>query len=70
MNHIPHHWQEARRLHAWHLKRQGWAQRRIAEALGISEGAVSQWMTRARDAGPNALRRRLAPGAPQRLSPE
>jgi transcriptional regulator with XRE-family HTH domain len=33
-----HNWKEARR------KEQGWSQRQIAEALGISEGAVSQWL--------------------------
>jgi transposase len=70
MNPTPHNWKEARRLQAWHLKLQGWPQRQIAEALGVSEGAVSQWMARARDAGPEALRRRPPPGAPQRLSPE
>ena len=68
MNPTPHHWKEARRLQAWHLKQQGWAQRQIAEAVGVSEGAVSQWMTRAREAGPEALRRRPPPGAPRRLS--
>jgi transposase len=30
------------------LKQQGWKQKRIAEALGVSEGAVSQWMVRGR----------------------
>jgi transposase len=68
MNPTPHTWKEARRLQAWHLKQHGWSQRRIAEALGVSEGAVSQWMTRAGDAGPEALRRRPSPGAPRRLS--
>jgi transposase len=67
MNPTPHTWKEARRLQAWHLKQQGWSQRRIAEALGVSEGAVSQWMKRAGDAGPEALRRRPSPGAPRRL---
>jgi transposase len=57
-------------MQAWHLKPRGWAQRQMAEALGVSEGAVSQWMTRARDAGPEALRRRPPPGAPRRLSPD
>ena len=42
MNPPPHNWQEARRLQAWQLKRQGWSQRQIAEAVGVSEGAVSQ----------------------------
>jgi transposase len=70
MNQTPHNWKEARRIQAWHLKQRGWSQRQIAEALGVSEGAVSQWMTRAREVGPEALRRRPAPGAPRRLSPE
>jgi transposase len=68
MNHAPHDWKEARRIQAWRLKQQGWSQRHIAEALGVSEGAVSQWIKRAREAGPNALRRRPPPGAPRRLS--
>jgi transposase len=70
MNSTPHNWKEARRLQAWHLKQQGWPQRQIAAALGVSEGAVSQWMARARGVGPEALRRRPPPGAPRRLSPE
>ena len=36
-------WREARRFRAWALKEQGWSQVRIAEALGVTEGAVSQW---------------------------
>jgi transposase len=70
MNPTPHTWKEARRLQAWHLKQQGWSQRQIAVAMGVSEGAVSQWMTRAREAGPAVLRRRPPPGAPRRLSPD
>jgi transposase len=70
MNPRPRSWKEARRLQAWHLKQQGWPQRQIAVALGVSAGAVSQWMTRARKAGPDALRRRPPPGAPRRLTPE
>jgi transposase len=46
MNLTPYTWKEARRLQAWHLKQQGWSQRQIAQALGVSEGAVSQWMPR------------------------
>jgi transposase len=69
MNPSPTHWKEARRLQAWQLKQKGWSQRQIAEALGVSEGAVSQWMARARNVGPEALRRRPPPGAPRRLSP-
>jgi transposase len=70
MNPTPHTWKEARRLQAWHLKQQGWPQRRIAEALGVSEGAVSQWMKRGREGGPEALRRQPPRGAPRRLSPD
>jgi transposase len=70
MNSTPHHWQEARRLHAWLLKQNGWPQHPIAEALGVSEGAVSQGMPRIRDRGPEALRHCPHPGASRRLSPE
>jgi transposase len=38
--------------------------------MGVSEGAVSQWMTRAREGGLEALRHRPPPGAPRRLSAE
>jgi transposase len=68
MNRSPTHWKEARRLQAWHLKQHGWAQRRIAEALGVSEGAVSQGMTRVRAKGPDALRHHPPPGAACRLT--
>jgi transposase len=62
-------WREGRRLRALELKQQGWSQQRIAEALGVSKGAVSQWMKRARDGGGvEALKRRPAPGARPRLS--
>jgi transposase len=68
MNRSPHNWKEARRLQAWRLKQRGWSQRQIAEALGVSEGAVSQWMRRARNSGPDALRHRPPPGARRRLT--
>ena len=68
MNPTLHNWKAARRVQAWSLKPQGWPQRQIAEALGVSEGAVRQWMTRAREGGPDALRHRPPPGAPRRLS--
>src|SRR5579884_661657 len=41
-------WREYRREQAWALKQQGWKQKDIAAALGVSEGAVSQWMVRGR----------------------
>jgi transposase len=70
MNPTPPNWKEARRLQAWRLKQRGWPQRQIAEALGVSEGAVSQWMKRAREEGPGALRHHPPAGAPRRLSAE
>ena len=64
-------WREGRRLRAFELKQEGWSQQQIAEALGVSKGAVSQWMKRARDGGGvEALKRRPAPGARPRLSEE
>jgi transposase len=63
-------WCEGRRLRALELKEQGWKQSEIAEALGVTEGAVSQWMKRAREQGAQALRHKPPPGAPSRLSDE
>jgi transposase len=64
-------WREGRRLRAWELKQQGWNQRQIAHALGVTEGAVSQWMKRAHQGGgPKALKKRTSPGAPPRLTHE
>lgn len=50
-------WKENRRLQALELKQKGWKQTDIAEAFGVTEGAVSQWMSRAREGGKEALRR-------------
>ena len=60
---------EWRRYRALDLKRRGWIQRDIAEALDVSEVALSGWLARARDGGPEALRARPAPGRTPRLSP-
>jgi len=61
-------WREGRRLRALELKERGWKQTQIAQALGVTEGAVSQWMKRAREEGVQALRHKPPPGAPSRLS--
>jgi len=61
-------WREGRRLRAFELKERGWKQTEIADALGVSEGAVSQWMKRAREKGVKDLRHKPPPGAPPRLS--
>jgi transposase len=67
---IPDDWREWRRLRALHLKQQGWYQRDIAEALGVSEVSVSRWLGRVHDGGPEALRTRPAPGHPPKLTPD
>ena len=61
-------WREGRRLRAWELKQEGWKQQDIACALGVSKGAVSQWMKRAKQEGIEGLKRRPPPGAEARLS--
>ena len=66
----PKEWREERRLRAWDLKQRGWGQRAIAEALGVTAGAVSQWMRRGREGGVEALRRRPLPGATPKLTAE
>jgi transcriptional regulator with XRE-family HTH domain len=47
-------WREGRRLRAWELFQEGWPQQRIAAALGVTKGAVSQWLSRAKAPKPYA----------------
>jgi transposase len=61
-------WREGRRLRALELKERGWKQTEIADALGVTEGTVSQWMKRAREEGAEGLRHKPPPGATPRLS--
>ena len=63
-------WREERRKRAWALKQAGWQQKDIAVALGVSTSAVSQWCTRAREQGVEALAHRPPPGVAPRLSVE
>jgi transposase len=65
----PHDWKEWRRLRAWQLKGQGWIQQDIADALGVSKGAVSRWLETARREGPQALLSHPAPGPTPLLTP-
>ena len=65
----PTDWREGRRFRAWELAQQGWQQTDIAAALGVPQGAVSQWLTRARAQGQAALRRQPPPGRQPRLPP-
>jgi len=64
----PTSWREGRRLRALDLHEQGWAGKAIAEALGVTQGAVSQWLKRAREGGREALRQRPPPGPTHRLT--
>jgi transposase len=50
-----HDWREWRRFRAVQLARLGWVQRDIAEALGISEAAVSEWLTKVAQSGSAGL---------------
>ena len=65
-------WQTQRRLRALDLYQKGWQQKRIAEALGVSKGAISQWIKKAKDLPAQeqweALRVRKSPGRPPAIS--
>ena len=61
-------WKAERRKRAWALYQTGWQQKKIAEALGVSRGAVSQWVKRARTGGQEALNTPPRTGRPARLS--
>ena len=63
-------WREGRRLRAFELKERGWKQTHIADALGVTEGAVSQWMKRAKEEGVEGLKHKPPPGAAPRMSEE
>ena len=65
---VPGDWREWRRLRALQLKEQGWFQRHIAKALGVSEDTVSRWIIRARAGGPETLLAHPSPGHPPKLS--
>src|SRR5216683_2933574 len=64
-------WRAGRRRRAWELKEAGWKQTEIAAALGVTSGAVSQWLTRARAEGvEEGLRAHPASGRPPKLTAE
>ncbi len=66
----PRDWRESRRLRGWELVQKGWKQTDVAQGLGVSEGAVSQWVSRAKKGGKEALLHLKPPGAPARLTCE
>lgn len=61
-------WKEERRKRAWALHQAGWKQKDIAEALGVTKGAVSQWIKRGKESGEAGLAEQPKSGAPRRLS--
>jgi transposase len=61
-------WREGCRLRAWELHNRGWKQRDIADALGVTQGAVSQWLKCGREGGVESLRHQPPPGETPRLS--
>ena len=63
---IPKKWREQRRRRALVLDARGWTQSRIAEALGVSQAAVSQWL--AADHGQDGSQERR--GRPAKLAGE
>jgi transposase len=66
---VPRSWREWRRLRAVQLKREGWYQRNIADALGVAEATVSRWLARADEHGNESLMAHPGPGHPSELSP-
>jgi transposase len=66
----PISWREGRRFRAWDLHLKGWSQQHIADALGVTQGAVSQWLKRATAQGIDALHDHPAPGPPPLLTPD
>lgn|SRR5215471_5377209 len=61
-------WGETRRFKALELRDSGWSQPDIAAALGVTRGAVSQWLRRADVEGRDSLRHRRGPGRTSRLN--
>jgi transposase len=61
-------WKTERRKRAWTLYQSGWMQKDIAEGLGVTKGAVSQWVKRGKEGGEVALQEQPKSGAPLRLS--
>jgi transposase len=64
---LPQDWKEARRKRAFELQAQGWQQRAIARAFGVSDAAVSQWMAARRERGTEAWHAKQHPSGPVKL---
>lgn len=64
----PQDLREYRRMRVWEMHQQGYRQQAIADALGLTQGAVSQIISRAKAGGREALRSHKPPGAKPRLT--
>jgi transposase len=65
---FPQTWQEARRKRAFELTPHRWKPCEIAEALGVSPAAVSQWLAHMREHGVAAWRAKPGPTGPINLT--
>jgi len=63
-------WKEWRRRRALELHEAGWTQALIAQALGVTEAAVSQWFKMVKESGPEALKPKTRQGQGAWLSEE
>jgi len=70
MDQTPQDWKEYRHFRALALHEQGRSGSEIAEVLGVTTAAVSQWLVAACEQGPEALRSKKAPGATPKLTSE
>jgi len=59
---------EQRRLRAMTLLERGYSQSEVAWRVGVTPGAVSQWVTAFRRDGPDALKAKAHPGPKPKLS--
>ena len=64
----PQNWREYRRLRVWAMHQQGHRQQTIADALGQTQGAISQIIARANAGGGEALEYHKPQGAKPRLT--
>lgn len=63
-------WKELRRWRALELKREGWTYDEIADALSVTKGAISRWMSAVTSGGEKALHARPRKGAAPKLTPQ